>query len=195
MSLNPNNTAILSLHMQNDIVHGEGKFKDFFYQQVNEKQIVSKAQKVLSWARAKNYPVMHICIQFDSDYSDLFVNSNMLQIAKDIKAVEKDTWGAAVIDELTPKDNEYVITHNRVGPIKNSTLLATFQELGIENVILFGVATNVVVDTTARALGDEGYHVHLIEDACSAPTPEIHEVTVKTLELLCNVTNMDKMIS
>ena len=54
-------------------------------------------------------------------------------------------------------------------------------------VILFGIATNYVVEHTARHACDMGYRVVVVRDACSAATAEAHDASLKALAVLAEI--------
>jgi len=54
------------------------------------------------------------------------------------------------------------------------------RNLDVSGVIVTGVSTECCVATTARDAGDRGYHVLLIEDACTAVTPYLQESSLVT---------------
>ena len=63
------------------------------------------------------------------------------------------------------------------GPFATTALDKYLRNLGIENLVVAGVLSNVAVETTARDAGDRGYNVIWAEDACAAYLPEEHEGT------------------
>jgi len=51
-------------------------------------------------------------------------------------------------------------------------------------VIITGVVTNFCVENTARIAADLGYNVILIDDACAACLPSLHEAALCNIELM-----------
>ncbi len=54
--------------------------------------------------------------------------------------------------------------------------------MGITTLVIGGVVTNVCVETTARDASDLGYGVILVDDACAAHSPEIHEAALLSFQ-------------
>ena len=50
---------------------------------------------------------------------------------------------------------------------------------GIKQLLIGGIVTNLVVESTARAADDAGFAVTALEDLCAAPSAEWHESAVK----------------
>ena len=56
------------------------------------------------------------------------------------------------------------------------------RNLGITTLVIGGVVTNVCVETTARDASDLGYGVMLVDDACTAHSPESHEASLLSFQ-------------
>ncbi|MFA9559720.1 cysteine hydrolase family protein [Evansella sp. AB-rgal1] len=192
-SFNLSKTTLLSLHMQHDIVSPDGKFADFFAEQAKERHVVQMGNKLLTTARSHNIPIIHVAVCFEPDHSDLHPNAPLLSMVHQTNALVKGTYGADFIEEVKPLDYELVVKHQRVGPFQNTNLSELLKENGTENVVLFGVATNIVVETTARIASDEGYNVFVVEDCCSAATMEAHKATLQSLSLLTTITTLEEI--
>lgn len=188
--LDPKKTAVLSLHMVNDIASAEGKFAPMFNEQVVARQVIAKGKELLTYARDKGFTVIHVAVRFQPGHTDLVANSPLLTIVKDLDALVEGTWGAKFVDDLTPLEGESVITHQRVGAFQDSSLHQTLQQSGIEHLVLFGVVTNNIVEHTARNGVDYGYHITVVEDCCSAPTLEVHNASIENMRLVADIKSL-----
>jgi nicotinamidase-related amidase len=66
---------------------------------------------------------------------------------------------------------------------------------GVERVVLCGVYSHMVVDSTARHADDTGLIVTVLEDCCASPDPEVHRVEMeKILPVFGSVTTMSKFL-
>ena len=61
--------------------------------------------------------------------------------------------------------------------------------------VLFGVATNLSVESTGRSAGDLGYRVVLVADACEAATDQAHAATLASFALLGEVAAADEILA
>lgn len=86
--------------------------------------------------------------------------------------------GHAIIDELKPRFGEPVVDK----PGKSAFAYTDFELLlkvaGIRNLVIVGVTTDVCVHSTMREAADRGYDCLLVEDACGASVPVLHEAAV-----------------
>src|SRR5690606_4961426 len=97
------------------------------------------------------------------------------------------SWGAEFYDGLGPMPDELVVHHTRINGFYGSALEETLNRFRPRTLILFGIATNYVVEHTARHACDMGYHVIVVRDACSAATAEAHEASLKALSVLADI--------
>ncbi|MBW8486923.1 isochorismatase family protein [Actinomadura parmotrematis] len=77
---------------------------------------------------------------------------------------------------------DLVFTKHTVGGFHDGALHALLQEYGIGTLVFGGIATNLGVESTARAASDHGYGLLFVEDAMAALSAPEHEAAV-TLDL------------
>ena len=186
MELNPQRTAVIVIHCQGDIVSGNGAFAPFFHDQVVSRNVVSNIAGLLDHARESGMTVIYTRVAFKPDFSDLNANSPLLKVVEQAGCLKDGTELADIVPELTPTANDFVITHQRVGGFVPE-LTAVLEDRGIDTLVFAGVATNASVESTARVATDAGYRVIIVEDACSAATPEAHQASIESLGLLAEI--------
>ena len=194
-TVDPTRTALVAVHVQNDIVGPDGAFAPFFRAEIDRVGTLATAARLLGAARAAGVPVVYTRVAWRPDYSDLHANSPLLNIVIQQNCLVDGTPGAAITDELAPQDTDHVVTHQRVGGFHDSELDEVLRGLGVETVAFLGVATNASVEGTARAASDLGYRVLVISDACSAATPDAHAASLESLGLLAEITTTDDLIA
>ncbi len=86
----------------------------------------------------------------------------------------------AVVEPIAPREGELVINKTSMGAFNSTAIDQTLRNLGIDSLVATGVSTECCVATTARDAGDRGYHVLLVEDACTAVTPYLQESSLVT---------------
>ncbi len=195
INFNPTKTAVLSLHMVNDIVSIDGKFGPIFGEQVKVRNVIEKGRQLIESVRSAQIPVIHVAVRFQPGHPDLVPNSPLLSMVKDIDALVDGTWGGEFVEELRPIGNETVITHQRVGAFQETELAAILTGRGIDSVIVFGVVTNNIVEHTVRNAIDHGFHSFVVEECCSAATPEAHKASIETLRLLSKIITINDVVT
>jgi nicotinamidase-related amidase len=194
-SFDPRTTAIVAVHFQNDIVGPDGAFAGFFRAEVERTGVLDTASRLLDGARAAGVPVIYTRVAWKSDYSDLNANSALLGMVAQTQCLQDGSEGAAITDEVTPKDGDRIVTHQRVGGFADSDLEATLRAAGAQTVVIAGVATNASVEGTARAASDLGFRTVVVADACSAGSPEAHSASLESLGLLAEITTTEEFLA
>ena len=80
-----------------------------------------------------------------------------------------------------------MITNQQVGGF-GTELAGLLESGGIDTLLIAGVATNISVESTARAAVDHGCRVVIVEDACSAAAEAAHAASIESLGLLATIT-------
>ncbi len=84
----------------------------------------------------------------------------------------RGTPGAQVVDELKPEEGDFVVTKRRYSAFFGTDLDILLRELGVDEVVLTGVATNVCVLHTAADAFFRGYKVTVVSDGTMAVPAE-----------------------
>jgi nicotinamidase-related amidase len=195
MELNKNTTAFLACHWENDIVGGEGAFAQFFRAEVERTGVIDVAKRLLDGARVAGAQVVYTRVAFQEGYGDLVTNIPLLGAVAQMGCLVEGTAGTELIDELKPESDDWIVTNPKVSGFASSDLDDRLKSAGIDTVVLFGVATNLSVESTGRAAGDLGYRVVVVSDGCSAASPETHDATLASFGLLGEVATADEVLA
>jgi nicotinamidase-related amidase len=193
-------TAILVMDCQNDIVHEEGKFGGALTggampRSIKEKNVFAHIKKLMEAGRAAQVPIIHVRHVYRPDYADLPGNVQVFQAIKQAQALQEGTWGAEIHADLTPNPSDWVITKTRVSSFYASPLEGILQAQGMTHLVLTGIATDGVVEGTARDGADRGYSIIIPNDCCAATTEEAHRVILGgILSFLTTVCTSDEVI-
>ncbi len=176
------NTVLLLLDYVNDIVHPEGKLGGAGYAaQVTERDVLTKANQAALAARAANVPVIFVRVGFSPDYRECPEGSPLFSGAKQYGALALGGWATEIHAAIPVEASDYLITKHRVSAFYSTSLEAILRKLDTKTLLLGGVATNLVVQTTALAAHDRDYRVVILEDLCSAFTRQDHDGAIANL--------------
>lgn len=195
MELDRSTTAFLACHFENDVVGPDGAFAPFFQAEVVRRGVVEVARRLLDGARRAGVQVVYTRVAFQAGHSDLVTNIPLNGVVAQQGSLLDGSPGAAVIDQLKPEDRDWVVTNTKVSGFASSDLDERLRAAGIDTVVLFGVASNLAVESTGRSAGDLGYRVVLVEDACAAADQAAHDATVGTFGLLGEVATADEVLA
>jgi nicotinamidase-related amidase len=166
--------ALLIIDMQNDFVLEGAPLRV-----AQARSVVPKIYEVLNEFRRKRLPVFHILRVHRRDGSDVEITRQEL-FRKHPFAVE-GTHGAAVIEELTPWPEEYVIPKIRMSAFIGTELDLMLRSIGVEELVVTGIQTPNCIRTTVFDAIAYNYPVILVKDAVGAQSDDIHEANVRDM--------------
>jgi nicotinamidase-related amidase len=197
LELDQSKTALLAMDFENDIVHEEGALKDFgLAQMVKENDILAKVSIMLDAARSAGVKVVYVSVKFRQGHPEVSPYTGLFQAVVATNALVEGTWGAQIHDAVAPREGEPVVTKRAVSAFAASDLEKLLNASGISTLLLCGVATNFVVEGTAREAADRGYNVVVVGDCCSSMSQEVHDAALNTvLPFLATITTSDEVIA
>ncbi|HEX7693529.1 MAG TPA: isochorismatase family cysteine hydrolase [Sphingomonas sp.] len=183
--------VLLALHYQNEVMHGAGRIRlGTGADAARRERLVAAAHALLAGARAASLPIVHVRIAFPIGHEGVATNAPIFRNVVASGAMVEGSWGAQFFEGLEPREGEAVVTHRRVNAFFDSPLEGALRELDAGRLILAGVATNSVVEHSARHAADMGYEVVVAADACSAADPAVHDAALFNLSLVGEVTTV-----
>lgn len=190
------NTALLMLDYQVALAQeGDLCLAPPLAAQVRERDVLGTAKRVLEAARTAGVPVFHVRLAFDPTYS---LRTNRLPRFDGYPTNEKMRQGnpeAEIVADVAPVAGEPVVDKGCVNAFIGTPLRDVLAAEGISHVVLGGIATHLVVESTARHASDTGLQVSIVEDMCAAPDPAVHDFAISTtLPLFGTVTSADDVI-
>ncbi|MFJ8535231.1 isochorismatase family protein [Streptomyces sp. NPDC093591] len=93
-------------------------------------------------------------------------------------SVAEQPPGSGLVAGL-PKGGDIEIVKRTIGAFQGTGLDDRLRERGVTTLVFGGIATNLGVESTARAAGDLGYDLVFVEDAMTAFTAAEHEASVR----------------
>ena len=82
---------------------------------------------------------------------------------------------------LAPRPGEVVVRKTRYSAFSNPRLARALRAAGVEDLVLCGLATNLCVESTARAAFDRGLRTFVAADATVAHDEELHLGALRSL--------------
>ena len=181
MSLNPSTTAVLLIEYQNDFTSEGGALHGAVAEVMDKTEMLARTQEVAAAARAAGVTVMHAPITFAKGYNEISSHPyGILKGVVDGQAFVKDSWGAAIVDQLAPQDGDIVVEGKRgLDTFASTNLDFILRSKGIKTLVLGGFLTNCCVESTMRSGYENGYQVITLSDCVAATSVEEHENALK----------------
>jgi nicotinamidase-related amidase len=91
--------------------------------------------------------------------------------------------GAAVVDELAPHPGELVLDKYGYGAFHNTPLQDVLAALGVRQVVVTGVVTQICVEDTIRQGMQRGFEMVLVSDGVASFDEELHRATLRNVAM------------
>ena len=142
-----NKKALILIDIQNDYFPG-GKME------LKKSKVAGKnAAKVLNFFREKKLPIIHIQHESIREGSTFFISG---------------TYGMEFHSLVKPEEGEHVIVKHFPNSFRETKLGEVLTKLGITDLTIVGMMSNMCVDATTRAAFDFGYSCTVVHDGCAA---------------------------
>ncbi|MDB5775097.1 MAG: cysteine hydrolase, partial [Herbaspirillum sp.] len=149
------------------------------------KPVVAAASQLLQNARAHGLMVAYAAANHRADnatsaHTIRDTDNRLNPVPVDQKpdrlpVVAAGSWEAAVIDELTPAPEDYIIPKYRWSAFYQTYLDLALRARKIDTIIIAGGSTDVGVASTAYSARDMDYNLVFVSDASSSPETDNHE--------------------
>lgn len=131
--------------------------------------VIRDVKKEIQRARKNRIPVIYCC--------DAHKNNDPEFALWPRHAVE-GTEGARVIKQLEPQEGDYVVTKTRYAGFYKTSLDTLLKRLGVNRLIITGVATNICILYTAADAYMRGYKVTIPRRCVAALTKREHQFSL-----------------
>ncbi|MYR08910.1 isochorismatase family protein [Gordonia sp. SID5947] len=177
LTLDPDATALVLIEFQNEFTSDGGVLHDAVSEVMDKTGMLANTVALVDKARAAGVTIMHAPITFAAGYGELTRHPyGILKGVVDGNAFVKNTWGAAIVDDLTPGDGDIVIEGKRgLDTFASTNLDFILRSKGITTIILGGFLTNCCVESTMRSGYENGYRVITLTDCTAATSVAEHD--------------------
>jgi ureidoacrylate peracid hydrolase len=181
MPLDPATTALVLIEYQNEFTTDGGALHGAVAEVMEKTNMLANTAEVVQAARDAGVTIMHAPITFAAGYNELSSHPyGILKGVVDGAAFVKGSWGAAIVDELTPQEGDIVIEGKRgLDTFASTNLDFILRSKGIETIALGGFLTNCCVESTMRTGYEHGYQVITLSDCLAATSPEEQDNALK----------------
>jgi ureidoacrylate peracid hydrolase len=202
LELDIKRTAVLIIDMQNAFCRKGGMF-DLGGRDISLiPQTYGPIRRVSTVAREKGIKVVYVVHRLTPDLREVGPLSRYsfrgMVDRPDVrdKLILQGTWGAEIIDELAPRQDEMVIEKRRFSAFVGTELDMMLKTFDIRYLIFTGVATNICVESSLRDASHLQYLPILVSDGVAASPPSRQESTLANVrEVFGWVTTSDNIVS
>lgn len=169
--LDQNRTALLIIDMERFFAHPEGTF--FIH---GSQEILPNVRSLIDKFRGRKLPVIYTAHVHKAPEID---GGNLTWWWDDY--CKEGSPQAEIHEAIRPLPNEKVIFKHRYSAFEGTDLQITLSCLGIRDLVIAGLLTNLCCETTARDAFCKDYRVQFVCDATATSDEELHLATLKNV--------------
>jgi ureidoacrylate peracid hydrolase len=160
MTLQPDRAAVVVVDMINEFCKPGGAMVLPGYE-----RLVPPQRQVIAAARAAGMPILWV-----HDMHRANVRQDREWLKRTPHGVE-NTWAVEIIDDLGARADDIHVVKRRYSAFFGTDLDLTLKDLGVTQLVIFGVVTNICVRSTVHDAFFLGYDVAVPRDCCAATGP------------------------
>lgn len=204
LAVDPRRAAVIVIDMQNDFGAPGGMFERAGIDVGGIAAAADATRPLLRAARDAGIPVVYLKMEHAPDLSDAgptdgphWIKHRPLQVGEDVIAPDgsqsrilvRDTWNTEILDALTPKPGDHVVSKHRYSGFFETELDDVLRGLGAKYLLITGCTTSVCVESTVRDAMFRDYSCIVLEDCTAEPIggglPRTnHEASLVVIETL-----------
>jgi ureidoacrylate peracid hydrolase len=189
--------ALVVVDLQNDYCHPDGVYPRNELTCFSMSSVVRATASAVRRAKQCSIPVIYLKMTWSTDANGYPVDSGLIvEYSRPFlrkEGLRRGTWGAELLSELPAGD--YEIEKTRYSGFHNTSLEPLLRGLGAETILLAGVVTNMCVEATARDAFHRDFRAVVLRDCVSGFSRELHDASLKTLEIFTRVASSDEVLN
>jgi biuret amidohydrolase len=181
--LDPARTALLVVHMAKGVAgQVDTPFNRLFRQRAEKTGIIRVQARLLEGFRRAKAKVIYTLVTYQPGLPGVRPNSPLFRTLVGSPTLLQGTPAVEVIDDIAPRPDEPVVRGQAANGLDGTALDTILRVAGVDTVVLVGIATDVAVESTARAACDRQYRTIVVSDACQADSDEAHTRALDVLQ-------------
>ncbi|WP_199636089.1 hydrolase [Serratia sp. PAMC26656] len=165
LKLDAQTTALVLIDLQNGILPYAGGPH-------SAESVVAHGAQLAARFRSLGAPVILVRVGWSDTFADALKQPVDRPAPSPAGGLPANWWEFP--ESLAVSDNDILVTKRQWGAFYGTELDLQLRRRGIKTLVLGGIATNIGVESTARAGWEHGYELVIAEDLCSAQNTEMH---------------------
>jgi nicotinamidase-related amidase len=181
--LDPNKTALVVVHMVKGVAGDvDTPFNRLFRHRAKEKGVITAQQRLLDEFRRAKAKVIYTAVTYQQGLPGVSPNSPLWRTLFDCVCLMEGTPAVELMDDLARRSDEPLVRGQAANGFDRTILDTILRIASVDTLVLVGIATDVAVESTARAASDLGYRTIVVSDACTADNDESHARSLAVLQ-------------
>lgn len=193
--IDPADTALLLVDMQNDFLHADGAYARGG---AGAPEIAALAARLAPVAQAmRDFGGLIVSTHFTllpGRGGEPLIMDHLRQLRPFLRKGDfaPGSWGQDLIDELAPAD--FKVEKIAYSAFYMSRLEWVLRRAGIRHLIVGGIVTNGGVASTVRDAHVREFEITVLEDGCAAFDPKTHSVNIDALRSIADISSCAQIL-
>jgi len=180
--LDPARTALVVVHMVKGVAgEVDTPFNRLFRHRAKEQGIIKAQLRLLDGFRRAEAKVVYTAVTYQQGLPGVSPNSPLWRTLFDCVCLMEGTPAVELMDDLARRPDEPLVRGQAANGFDRTVLDTILRLAGVDTLVLVGIATDVAVESTARAASDLGYRTIVVSDACTADSDQSHARSLDVL--------------
>lgn len=159
--------ALLVMDVQNSVVE---RFAD------GAAALLDNLAAAVAAARKASVPVIYVRVAFRDGAPEINPRNRIFSRVAGAGGMGETDTSTQVHQAVAPQPGDVLVTKKRVSAFAGSDLEMVLRSLGVDSLVLTGIATSGVVLSTLRQAADLDFELTVLRDGCADADPEVHQV-------------------
>jgi len=198
MPIDAKTTALLLIEYQNDFTTEGGALHNGVKSVMESTNMLANTMHTAANARAAGVTLMFAPISFVKGYREITSHPyGILKGVVDANAFVRGTWGAEIVDSLSPTPEDIVIEGKRgLDTFASTNLDFILRSRGIKTLAVAGFLTNCCVESTTRTGYEKGFSMVALSDCAATLSEEEQRFTFeKNLPMFARILTHTEFLS
>ncbi|HDL8052586.1 TPA: hydrolase [Yersinia enterocolitica] len=172
MKLDAKTTALVLIDLQQGILpFAKGPY--------SAEQVVATNAGLAEGFRKLSAPVVFVRVGWSDSFAEALKQPVDQPSPSPAGGLPESWW--TFPSELAVTDSDIKVIKHQWGAFYGTDLDLQLRRRGIKTIVLAGIATNIGVESTARAAWEHGYELVIAEDGCSTASTEMQQFAVEKI--------------
>lgn len=196
--------VLMAMDLQNDFCHPDGVYgrggAGFAHVPGAASEIMPRVLGVLRACKEADVPIVATRLlvlqdkqgraigleHFRPDLQQLFASEGF----------RRGTWGQDLVEEVRAQaEPDYEVNKWGHSAMYLTELEKVLRAIGARHLVFVGLATNGVVEGTARDAVSRGWRVTTVTDCVTAPNPSLHEASLRNLGHIGSLVTAEELLA
>ena len=159
-------------------------------------KVLGNLTRAIGAARKAGVTVIYVIVQFREGYPEVSARNPLFAGIRQAGRLKESDPDSRICDEIRPQPGEVVVTKKRISAFAGSDLEVVLRSKDMDTLVLAGVSSLGVIESTARAAFDMDFRLIVLADCCSDRDTEANHIAMtRVLPRITTVCSADEFVA